>query len=89
MAGTLSKGLSKPREVAGLSGRELDRLSGLGEGHTRMIETGDRTRLEVETAQKLATTLGTSIDWLVFGNGDPPKPGDIAAAVQAARSRAA
>ena len=75
--------------MAGLSGRELDRLSGLGEGLCRMIETGERVSVEADTALKYATTLGVSLDWLVAGHGAKPSQSSVVSAVEKARSRAA
>lgn len=77
------------REHAGISGRELDRLAGLGEGHVRLIETGERPRIESATAMKLAATLGVSLDWLIAGRGAPPTRDEVAKAVASARRRAA
>lgn len=59
------------RESLGISARELDRRASLREGHTSIIESRDRD-IETETAAKIATALGVSLDWLITGNGDGP-----------------
>lgn len=50
-----------------------------------MIERGERPRIEVATADKMAIVLGLSLDWLVRGTGRPPSKSRIVAAVRQAR----
>ncbi len=64
--------LRTARDNIGISARELDRRAGLTQGHTSLIETGERS-IEAGTAAKLATALGVSLDWLVLGRGDGPE----------------
>lgn len=61
------------RESLNISARELDRRANLREGHTSIIESRDRD-IETETAAKIATALGVSLDWLITGTGDGPLP---------------
>lgn len=69
-----------------LSLRELDRLAGnKSEAHASLIESGQRPRVEAETAMKYARVLGTTLDWLLLGTGDPPTAESVAAAVTKAR----
>lgn len=63
--------LKLARSRLGISARELDRRAGLTQGHTSLIETGERS-IEAATAAKLATALGVSLDWLVMGRGVGP-----------------
>lgn len=57
-------------------------------GHTALIEAGTRSRVEAETAAKLARALGVSLDWLVSGIGPAPTVESVGSAVAHARSRA-
>lgn len=59
------------RDKQGLGARELDRLAGLKQGHTTIIESRDGD-IETETAAKIAKALGVSLEWLVTGVGDGP-----------------
>ena len=71
--------------IDGLSTRELDRLAGITEGHTSLIETGARPNIEARTAASLARVLGVSLDWLVTGAGKEPSERAVRSAVAAAR----
>jgi transcriptional regulator with XRE-family HTH domain len=64
---TVSERLRESRERHGLSAKALDVKAGLTKGHTSLIESGRRTKLAAETAQKLAVALGVSLDWLLGG----------------------
>jgi transcriptional regulator with XRE-family HTH domain len=72
MQKTLSSRLRQARKTKGLSASSLDAVAGLTRGHTWQIETGRKPRIELETASKLASALGVSIDWLVRGEGLGP-----------------
>jgi transcriptional regulator with XRE-family HTH domain len=63
--------LALARSVAGLSSHDLDRLAGLAEGHTSLLENGKR-KPAGETAAKLAKALGCSTDWLLCNIGNGP-----------------
>lgn len=57
----------------GLSARSLDKKAGMTQGHTTLIESGQRRRLSARTAGKLAGALGVSMAWLIDGSaGDTP-----------------
>lgn len=64
-------------------------LAKLAPGHVRLIESGQRTNVGVETLAPIADVLGVSLDWLVFGRGEPPTIAAVRTAVAAATSRAA
>ena len=51
-----------------------------------MIETGRRDNPTIDTSKALARVLGCGVGWLVAGEGEPPSEGQVAAAVEAARS---
>lgn len=87
--GTVHGRVEYIRDLAGVSAREFDRLSGLAEGHTRLIETGKRPRLEVDTVRGIARATGCSLDWLVNGTGDAPTAKQIRAAMLRTRSASA
>lgn len=74
------------RETAGLSKRALSDLAGLDPSHVRLIEAGDRLDPRVDTLGGIARVLGTTVDWLAFGNGVAPDESHIAKAVDRARS---
>lgn len=72
--------------MPGLSTRELDRLAGLTQGHVSAIENGTRPRVELRTAEAIATVLGISLDWLSSGDGKVPSTRSVRAAVEVARA---
>ena len=61
----LAVNLRAQRVLAQLSCRELDRRAGLGEGHTALIESGERRNVQLETLRALATALGINIGALI------------------------
>lgn len=69
---TLQGRLRQARKTRGISASKLDAQAGLTRGHTWQIETGRKPNIELETASKLATALGVSLDWLVRGEGAGP-----------------
>lgn len=77
------------RQIAGISARELDRLAGLAEGHSSLLEAGKKKDMETRTATRIAEVLGLSLDWFVRGKGPLPTSSEIAAAYQAKLSEAA
>lgn len=89
MPQTLSDRLREARSFSSLSARELDRLAGIGQGHSALIESGQRPNVEAKTATALARVLGVSLDWLLMGRGRPPSDAAIRAAVAEARKRSA
>jgi len=50
-----------------------------------MIETGRRKNIERGTARGLASVLGCTVGWLLEGEGAPPTPSQVQAAVERAR----
>lgn len=74
------------RHAAGISARELDRLAGLAEGHSALLEAGKKKGLEMRTAAGLARALGLSLDWLVLGEGGQPDEDKIRKAVGSAQA---
>lgn len=77
--------IREARELAGISARELDRLAGLSENHTSLLESVVRD-VRAETAVAVARTLGVSLDWLLVGEGKAPSERSVRAAVEAARA---
>ena len=72
------------REMACMSGRDVDRLCQLSSGHTGHIERGQYTRLSVVTISTIAKSFGLSCDWLILGRGAPPSLRAVRHAVMAA-----
>ena len=70
---TLAGRVRYARGLTHHTAKGLDRVAGLTEGHTTMIESGRRPRIEAGTAQALADALGVSLDWLIAGRGEGPK----------------
>jgi transcriptional regulator with XRE-family HTH domain len=68
-----------------LSLRELARIADVSDAYPSLIASGERERIGTDVAQKLAAVLGTTIDYLVSGNGRPPSKARVGAAVTAAR----
>lgn len=76
------------RAKAGISARELARVAGLSETHVSQIETTLGAGVNAKTLAPLARALGTSIDWLVSGEGAEPSQEDVRAAVERAHRAA-
>ena len=86
MSGAIGNRLAEARALAGVSARELDRLSGASPGHAAAVERGEYTP-KPATIAKWAPTLGVSEHWLVFGTGRGPSRAAALRAVESARSR--
>lgn len=71
-----------------LTTREIARLAGTAECAVSNLENGHKLNCKVDTIIPIATVLGCSLDWLLLGRGDSPKPEEIAAAVRASRAKA-
>lgn len=70
--------------------RALSLLAGLDNSHIRLIELGERgSNITYDTVSRLARVLGSSVEWLGSGDGDPPTDAEVVAAVDAARARKA
>lgn len=65
--------------------RELDRLTGLREGHVAMLEKRSNTRVEARTISLIAEVFGVSMEWLYRGRGRAPSPQTIAMPLARAR----
>ena len=52
--------------------------------HVGLLENGSVKRPDMNTASSVAAALGTSMDWLWTGAGDPPTEAESNAAVAAA-----
>lgn len=86
MVSTLQQRLRRARTLAELPARELDRLAGIRQGHSGIIEARASENVETATAQALARVLGVSLDWLIAGKGKEPTQRAVRAAVEIARS---
>lgn len=58
------------RKERGWTARELDRRAGLAEGHSSMIESGERESPSGKTLHALATALHVSMESLLADDGD-------------------
>jgi transcriptional regulator with XRE-family HTH domain len=74
------------RTAAGLSTRELAKLSGLTTGHPSLIEAGKRPAVSAKALADMARVLGISLDWLVNGSSPEPAEASIKAAVAVAKA---
>lgn len=74
------------RSYTDLTCAELDRLAGLHRGHTWAIEQQTRENPERGTVRGLAAVLGSSVGWLLEGEGEPPTRDEVRAAVESARA---
>lgn len=74
------------RELSGLTPRGLSVIAGLDPTHVRLIETGERPKLYGETLVMLARALGTTAEWLITGDGNPPTRDEVLAGVERARA---
>ena len=67
MAKNVGEALREAREQAGLSLRDLSRLSGMSSGYLSQIETGARKDPGFKTVLRLAKAVGASMDDLARG----------------------
>lgn len=74
------------RESAGLSASGLSKLARITGSHVGLIEAGERVNPQLKTLAAIASVLGVSLDWLVYGEGEMPAPDDVRASVEAARA---
>ena len=72
------------RERSGLSAEALSLKAGLAKSHVRLIERGTRRRIDIVTAQKIASALGIAWAWLLSGEGEPPTEAQIQQAIAGA-----
>jgi transcriptional regulator with XRE-family HTH domain len=73
---TLGEALRQTRENAGLSLRDVERLTGMSTSQISQLETGQRPDPALSTIVKLASGLRVSIDALVAAcsSGSIPQP---------------
>ena len=74
------------RTAVALSGRDLERLAGIGESNVYQIETRGRIP-GADIVVRIAAVLGTTTDWLLTGAGDAPTAESMAVAVVRARGK--
>ena len=72
--------------VEKLSAEELARLAGLSASHVRFIEANKKPGAAGTTLHGIAEVLGITVDWLIAGKGESPKPDHVRAAVARARA---
>lgn len=63
--------VQRRREALGWSIQEVSRRSGVSASYISRLESGERTNVGLETVQKLARALNTSISYLVGETEDP------------------
>lgn len=80
----LAARLTWVRELSGLSCEALSLRAGLAKSHVRLIECRKRRRIDIITAQKIATVLGIAWAWLLSGEGEPPTGAQIQQAIAGA-----
>jgi transcriptional regulator with XRE-family HTH domain len=70
--------LGQAMEARALSGGELARRAGFTSQYVNSLRSGDRgARLPLDTARKLASALGVSVDWLTKGEGPRERLSDV------------
>lgn len=76
--------------VEGLTPPKLGRLAGLASpSHIRMLESGERgSGISADVALAIAEVLGTSVEFLIRGEGEPPTAEAVKAAVERAQASA-
>ena len=62
------------REALGLSIQQLSRLSGVSASYISRLENGERENIGLDSVQKLARALNTSMSYLVGETDDPSPP---------------
>lgn len=55
---------------AGLNQEETEKKAGLSKGYVSRLLNEERSKIKIETIEKLATALGVRAAWLAFGEGD-------------------
>lgn len=72
MIKTIAESLTEMKKEAGLSNRELAKLSGVPEGTVNKILSGNTEKPSFEDVQKMVTAMGRSIEE-IFGEPEPPE----------------
>lgn len=80
---TLGRRIRDRREARAWTQRDLAEKVGLSHGAVALYETG-RRQPDLETLQRLAHVLGTSISYLVGETDDPSPPPRVSAAHETA-----
>jgi ribosome-binding protein aMBF1 (putative translation factor) len=81
---TLGGRVRVAREKLNIGSGDLDKLAKLTAGHVAVIESRGDAAVALDTAVKLAKALGVSLDWLLTGAGEGPKPAADPAPARAA-----
>lgn len=74
------------RLKAGITGHEIERLTDMQRGHVAVLESRPNARTPATTLLPLARLLGTTVAWLVSGEGVEPTRAQILDAIAAARA---
>lgn len=82
----MAERLQNLRSRAGYGARELSRLVGASPAMIYHLERGLIERPSAEIAIRLAAALGTTPQYLVLGEGNPPSTHEIDAAVERAKA---
>jgi transcriptional regulator with XRE-family HTH domain len=83
---TFADRLKLARGLAGISARRLAELAGVSPGYPNHLETGRRQNPPSEALSSFARVLGTTMDWLLNGAGEPPTESEAKAALAAAEA---
>jgi transcriptional regulator with XRE-family HTH domain len=73
MAG-FGKRMRERRKQRGLTQMELARRTGMIQGDISLLERGKKHALWAETLERIAVTLGCSLDYLAGRTDDPTPP---------------
>lgn len=68
--------------ASGLSQAAVARGSGISEQAAAFFISGARLNPRIETARRLASFFGTTVGWLLAGEGDAPTAESVALAVR-------
>lgn len=80
--------LAELRSRSKLSGRRLAELAQLkSPSHFNLIESGDRPTPSAQVLHAIARTLGTTVEYLLTGEGEAPTEEQLARALAAAEQR--
>jgi transcriptional regulator with XRE-family HTH domain len=85
---TLARRVGYLREHSGLEQTPLSKRCGLSASHIGQIIRGDVKKPAPETLVLIARAFRVSLEWLMTGDGPPPKPEDVAAAIGVAEHTA-
>jgi transcriptional regulator with XRE-family HTH domain len=77
---TIGERLRALREAAGVSAIRLSSAIGASHAVVGNIERGAAASPSAAVAARLARTLGTTVDYLVLGEGHPPSADEVRAA---------